>query len=68
MEFMTLLLQRKVIITLAVIGALIATVGSILMRKNISVNPRVARIVLRTGYALSWGSIATFIIAGLLGY
>jgi hypothetical protein len=38
------------------------------MRKNTSVNPRVARIVLRTGYALSWGSIATFIIAGLLGY
>ena len=68
MEFMTLLLQRKVIIALAVIGALIATVGSILMRKNTSGNPRVARIVLRTGYALSWGSIATFIIAGLLGY
>ena len=68
MEFMTLLLQRKVIIALAVIGALIATVGSILMLKNTSVNPRVARIVLRTGYALSWGSIATFIIAGLLGY
>ena len=68
MEFMTLLLQRKVIITLAVIGALIATVGSILMRKNTSVNPRVARIVLRTGYALSCGSVATFIIAGLLGY
>jgi hypothetical protein len=38
------------------------------MRKNSSVNPRVARTVLRTGYALSWGSIATFIIAGLLGY
>ena len=68
MEFMTLLLQRKVIIALAVIGALIATVGSILMRKNTSANPRVARIVLRTGYALSWGSVATFIIAGLLGY
>ena len=68
MEFMTLLLQRKVIIALAVIGALIATVGSILMSKNTSVNPRVARIVLRTGYALSWGSVATFIIAGLLGY
>jgi len=68
MEFMTLLLQRKVIIALAVIGALIATVGSILMRKKTSVNPRVARIVLRTGYTLSWGSVATFIIAGLLGY
>ena len=68
MEFMTLLLQRKVVIVLAVVGALIAMVGSILMRKNTSVNPRVARIVLRTGYALSWGSIATFIIAGLLGY
>ena len=68
MEFMTLLLQRKVIIALAVFGALTATVGSIFMRKNSSVNPRVARTVLRTGYALSWGSIATFIIAGLLGY
>ena len=68
MEFMTLLLQRKVVIVLAVVGALIAMVGSFLMRKNSSVGPRVARIVLRTGYALSWGSIATFIIAGLLGY
>lgn len=68
MEFMALLLQRKVIIALAVLGALIATVGNILMRKNSSVGPRVARIVLRTGYVLSWGSVATFITAGLLGY
>ena len=68
MELIPLLLQRNLIIALAVFGALVATVGSILMRQNSSVSSRVARMVLRTGYGLSWGSVAGFITAGLLGY
>ena len=68
MELIPLLLQRNLIIALAVFGALTATVGSIIMRKNSSVSPRVARMVLRTGYGLSWVSVAGFNTAGLLGY
>ncbi len=68
MELIPLLLQRDLIIALAIFGALIATVGSMLMRNKSSVSPYMARLVLRTGYGLSWGSVAVFIIAGLLGY
>ena len=33
-----------------------------------SLLPRIARFVLRAGYAITWGSVGIFIAAGLLGY
>ena len=67
MEFFAPLLQRHVIIGLAVGGGLLALIGSFLLRKKTSVDPRVARFVLRSGYAISWLSVALFIAVGFLG-
>ena len=67
MEFLDLLLQRKVIIALAVGGGIVALIGSYLLRKKTAVDPKVARFVLRAGYAISWFSVALFIIVGFRG-
>lgn len=64
---MSYFLQRELIIGLALTGAAIATLGSVLLRRKLSVDPRVARLILRVGYAITWGSIALFIIAGFTG-
>ena len=66
MELLSLLMNRNVIIGLAIIGALIATLGSILLRNDSWISPSTARIVTRTGYSLSWASVIGFIVAGLL--
>ena len=67
MEFLDPLLQRNVIIGLAVSGGLVALLGSFLLRKQASVDPRTARFVLRAGYALTWLSVALFIVRGFRG-
>lgn len=59
------LLDRTVIVALAVVGAVIATCGNHLLRKPASAaGARNARLVLRTGYAITAASIVLFIIAG----
>jgi hypothetical protein len=67
MELLALLLQRKVIIALALVGAAIAVVGSVLLKKGGAVDPRLARFVLRFGYGVTWASVALFIAAGFFG-
>ncbi|MDA0306498.1 MAG: hypothetical protein O3B76_09485 [Proteobacteria bacterium] len=67
MEFLAPLLQRKIIIALAIIGAVIATAGNFLAKKESRVDPKVARLILKTGYAITWASIALFIAAGFFG-
>lgn len=67
MEFFAPLLRRDVIIGLAVGGGLLALFGSFLLRKKASVDPNLARVVLRSGYAISWLSVALFIAVGFLG-
>ena len=64
MELLDSFLQRSVIISLAVVGAIIATLGSYLMRKSSGANRRFARILVRTGYGIAWLSVAIFIVAG----
>lgn len=54
-------------IALAIGGALIATIGSLMLRKGSRVNPRLARFVLRFGYGLAWASVAIFIAMGFRG-
>jgi len=65
-EQLSLLLQREVIIALAIIGAVIATVGSMLVRTTSTSNPKIARLVLRMGYALTWASVGLFVAAGFV--
>jgi|GEM_PF-2304204 len=64
MEWLDGLLQRPVVVSLAVAGAGLATIGSFLMRKHSRCPVRVARAVLRTGYAVSGLSVVIFIILG----
>ena len=66
MQALHALLDRSVIIALAVAGAILATVASWLVRKPHLVGPRLARGLLRLGYAVSWASVAAFIVAGFL--
>jgi len=67
MELLDLVIQRPVVITLAIVGAAVATLGSVLLRKSSRVDPKTARLILRLGYGISGASIAIFIVAGFLG-
>jgi hypothetical protein len=67
MELLDLVLQRPVVIALAIAGAAVATVGSVLLRQGSRVDPKTARLILRVGYGITWISIAIFIAAGFLG-
>ena len=67
MELLDAVLQRSVVIALAIIGAIIATVGSVLLRKGSRINPRTGRFVLRLGYALAWVSVGIFVVMGFRG-
>jgi hypothetical protein len=67
MELLDFVIQRPVVIALAIAGAAVATVGSVLLRKGSRVDPKTARLILRVGYGITWVSIAIFIAAGFLG-
>lgn len=67
MELLDLVIQRPVVIALAIAGAAVATLGSVLLRQGSRVNPKTARLILRLGYGISGISIAIFIAAGFLG-
>ena len=59
-----LVLQRPVIIGLAILGAVLATVGNVILRKHADTTNRLGRGILRLGYGFAWLSVALFIIAG----
>lgn len=67
MEELALLLHRKVIIAFALIGAVVATAGSVLLKRENLVKPWLARLMVRLGYGISLTSVALFIVAGFLG-
>ncbi len=52
---------REAIIAVAVLGALMAMTGNIWRAKG-RLSPRVGKIVVRAGYALTWGSLALFLM------
>ena len=65
MEFLAPLLQREVIIGLALCGGLISFAGNWLMRKKGTSHPKGGRVVLHAGYALTGLSVVLFIVAGV---
>ena len=67
MELLAFFTSRTFIIAVAITGALIATVGSYLMRDSSSFPEDRAKLVMRTGYGVTWVSIAAFIVAGFIG-
>jgi len=62
---MELLADRTTIIALAIVGACLATAGS-LWRGRSRTGARLARVVLWAGYLVSFTSVALFIAAGFL--
>ena len=64
MSALAFLLERESIIALALSGAMIATVGSYMVRRQTKIRPQLAHFVLRLGYALTFVSVAFFIVAG----
>ena len=60
------LISRPVIIAGAIAGALIATLGPIILKRAGVQSSRVLSTVTRLGYALSWISVGLFIAAGFL--
>ena len=67
MEFLTPILQRNVIITLAIIGGVTATLGNFLVQKKPNNIPRFSKLILKSGYIITWTSVALFIAAGFFG-
>jgi hypothetical protein len=63
---MELLLTKPVVVTLAAIGAVLATAASMLQRRGI-VGERGARILNYAGYGVMGASMLLFVFAGLRG-
>ena len=60
-----ILLNRPVMLSCAIAGALIASLGPYILKKSGSHSDRTRVLVVRLGYAVSWISVALFITAGL---
>jgi hypothetical protein len=67
MEFLEPILQRNVIISLAIVGAIVATLGNFLVQKKPKTIPKFSRLILKSGYTITWASIALFIATGFFG-
>ena len=49
MDLLTLISNRPMIIALALVGAVIATVGNLFLRRSTRVDPRTAKLITRFG-------------------
>jgi hypothetical protein len=65
MDLFQSLTDHTLIIILAIGGGVTATLGSVLGQRE-AVSPKLARIILWSGYAVSFISVGLFIIAGFL--
>jgi hypothetical protein len=63
---MEVLLTKTVVVSLAILGALLATTASILQAKGI-LGPRGGKVLNYSGYAAMALSMALFALAGLRG-
>ena len=64
MEILKLMMQRELIIALAVSGALLAMIGNFLDVKGLLIEKKSAQSIRKSGYAMSWLSVACFIAVG----
>ena len=58
------IMQREVIIALAISGAILAIIGNILDAKGWLIDHKSAQVTRKAGYAISWLSVACFIAVG----
>ena len=64
MEILRFIMQREVIIALAIGGALLAIIGNFFNAKGLLIGHKSARVIRTSGYAISWLSVACFIAVG----
>ena len=64
MELLTFMMQRELIIALAVCGALLAMIGNFLDVKGFLIEQKSAKTIRKSGYAVSWLSVACFMAVG----
>jgi hypothetical protein len=64
MEILFFIIQHEVIIVLAIGGAILALVGNVLDLKGLLVGQKTAQAIRKFGYAVSWISVACFILVG----
>ena len=65
-EWLGQITERSNIITLAIIGAGLSSLGADAVTRRLRIGPRLARWLLRCGYTVMWTSVALFIVAGFL--
>lgn len=65
MDLIELILRWEVIVGVAVLGAIIATIGNFMMARDKDADG-LGRTVLRVGYGITFVSIALFIVAGFM--
>ena len=58
------IMQREVIIGLAIGGAILAIIGNILDAKGWLIDHKSAQVTRKAGYVISWLSVACFIAVG----
>ena len=71
MEFLSTFFTREVVIWLAVLGAVIATIGSFFLKAYEGKHLRKAwlsKLLMRSGYGITWLSVLIFIIIGFFGF
>ena len=64
MEVLGFIMEREVIIALAIGGALLAIIGNFFDAKGILIGHKSAQVIRKSGYAISWLSVACFITVG----
>ena len=67
MEILGLIASRPVVIALAVLGAVLATLGNHWINRPGRLGERGARLLLRLGYGITGASVVLFIVAGFIG-
>ncbi|MEW5964103.1 MAG: hypothetical protein AB1749_11125 [Pseudomonadota bacterium] len=65
-ELLAVATSRPVIVTLAILGAVLVTVASVMRPKGNGPPPLSTVFIIRVGYALTFASIALFIVAGFM--
>jgi len=66
MELFNALTDRALVIALAILGAIIATAGTVVGNKGTGHAAKLRRAMMWTGYSISFGSVVLFIVAGFL--
>ena len=64
MEILMFIMQREVIIALAVGGTLFAMIGNYLDVKGLLIEHKSAQAIRKSGYAVTWLSVIFFIAVG----